>query len=73
VVVRLTFDIADRLGPAVMEPGDTIAILYGAPYPFVLKAMEDNFALIGDCYVQGIMGGELFQLNEAGRRRMRGR
>jgi hypothetical protein len=54
------------LGPQAMEVGDTVAILYGLKFPLVLQVIGDTFGLIGDCYVQGIMNGELVQANEDG-------
>jgi len=46
-------------GPSVMEIGDTLCILLGARVPFVLRKVEDHYILIGGCYVQGLMKGEV--------------
>jgi hypothetical protein len=61
-----------RLLPAETEAGDTVVVLDGARVPFVLRQtirglkprplreaiVLDEFTVIGDCYVHGIMLGE---------------
>jgi hypothetical protein len=58
--------------PAETEAGDTVVVLDGARVPFVLRQtirgleprplgeaiVRDEFTVIGDCYVHGIMLGE---------------
>jgi hypothetical protein len=49
------------LGPAVMKAGDVLYVLEGADVSFVLsKPMEtrDEFWLVGEAYVEGLMEGE---------------
>lgn len=47
------------LGPAAMEPGDVICVLFGAKVPFCLRAVGGEFyLLVGECYVHGMMKGE---------------
>ena len=46
------------LGPRNIEPGDVVCILVGAQVPFVLRASNDGYALLGECYCHGIMYGE---------------
>lgn len=46
--------------PAVSAPGDVIALLRGGRVPFVLRAGESGWRLVGPCYVYGIMEGEAF-------------
>ena len=51
------------IGPAAMEPGDSIYILAGGPLPFVLRPVRDarcidTFQLVGSCYVHGVMDGQ---------------
>jgi hypothetical protein len=51
------------IGPYNMKAQDIICILLGAKCPFVLrrwskKADEEQFKLVQDCYVHGIMRGE---------------
>ena len=51
------------IGPAAMEPGDSIYILAGGNVPYVLRpvpdaACFDTFELVGSCYVHGVMDGQ---------------
>ncbi|KAF9487339.1 hypothetical protein BDN71DRAFT_1478720 [Pleurotus eryngii] len=50
------------VGPLEMESGDVVCVLYGAMVPFVLRPINDGegnqYALIGECYCDGIMDGE---------------
>ncbi|KAI1384273.1 heterokaryon incompatibility protein-domain-containing protein [Hypoxylon trugodes] len=48
-------------GPDDMEPGDKVVLIAGADVPFILRRRGDHFAMVGECYVQGLMHGELFQ------------
>lgn len=48
------------LVPAETNPGNHIAILEGGNWPFVLRAQEQSWKLVGECYVHGIMNGEAF-------------
>jgi hypothetical protein len=61
--VSFTFETtAGLIGTAAPEAqeGDEIAILFGAPVPFVLRRDREHnhFLLIGECYVSSIMEGE---------------
>ena len=51
------------IGPTEVQPGDQIYILLGATIPHVLRPVASSkrpntFALVGGCYVQGVMHGE---------------
>jgi hypothetical protein len=46
------------LAPPEAKPGDIVAILVGAPVPLILRKRGDQYILIGECYVHGVMGGE---------------
>jgi hypothetical protein len=54
------------LGPHSVEVGDEVRILIGGSVPFILRRDRQNtfmkFLLIGDCYVQGIMDGEVMEM-----------
>lgn len=45
--------------PVITEPGDLILIVAGYCRPLVIRTVEENqYEIIGDCYVQGYMDGE---------------
>ena len=55
------------LGPPKAQVGDVVAVLHGAPTPFLLRPHKtkdvpdgtmQTWRLVGDCYVHGIMNGE---------------
>lgn len=46
------------LGPSGIEHGDLICILYGCRKPVVLRPLGKHFAVVGECYVHGLMFGE---------------
>jgi len=41
--------------------GDHIALLRGGSFPVVLREIGSSWGIIGECYVHGIMYGELYQ------------
>lgn len=47
------------LAPYGSGKGDRIGTLLGIKTPFVLREVEGGYQLIGACYVQGIMDGEV--------------
>lgn len=49
------------LGPASASIGDVVCVLQGGKVPYVLRADGDSFHFLGECYVDEIMRGELFQ------------
>jgi Heterokaryon incompatibility protein (HET) len=49
------------LGPYRSQLGDVVALLYGGDLCFVLRPKGDQYELIGDAYVHGVMHGELFE------------
>jgi hypothetical protein len=46
------------IGPDAMKEGDTIAILFGGSVPYVVRTVDQNHKLVGECYVVGLMSGE---------------
>ncbi|KAH7377533.1 heterokaryon incompatibility protein-domain-containing protein [Cadophora sp. MPI-SDFR-AT-0126] len=46
------------LGPGDMALGDVVCILGGTVMPIVVRPLEDQFGIVGDCYVNGVMDGE---------------
>ena len=55
------------LAVAATEPNDRICILVGCKTPLILRPQGDIFNLIGECYVHGIMRGEIAKDIEDGR------
>ena len=59
------------LAPAIVQPGDYIVVLAGAGTPLVLRSSGEDekgrkrYYIIGDCFVHGIMYGELFETFKA--------
>ncbi|KAM7187788.1 Heterokaryon incompatibility protein (HET) domain containing protein [Naviculisporaceae sp. PSN 640] len=54
------------IGPDDIQPDDTVAILYGARTPFVLRKSSQqggHWKLAGDCYIHGIMNGEALDMD----------
>ncbi|RSL73493.1 hypothetical protein CEP51_011755 [Fusarium floridanum] len=49
------------LGNPSTQPGDEVAILFGAPVPIVLREFKEGYVIIGTSYVHGIMDGEIIQ------------
>jgi hypothetical protein len=45
--------------PPLAEVGDIICLIDGAQTPFVLRRDADRLQLVGECYVHGIMDGEI--------------
>ncbi|KAH8650007.1 ankyrin and HET domain-containing protein [Xylariales sp. PMI_506] len=46
-------------GPGNVEQGDRLAILLGCRIPVVLRPSGTSFRLVGPCYINGVMHGEL--------------
>jgi hypothetical protein len=48
-------------GAETVRDGDSIAILRGCNLPTILRPSREGFELIGMCYLDGVMFGELFR------------
>lgn len=48
------------LVPESTHRGDRVAVLYGCGFPVVLRPSGNGFRYIGECYIHGLMNGELF-------------
>lgn len=46
------------IGPATLKPADVLVILRGCRVPVLLRPQQHQYALVGECYVDGIMYGE---------------
>ncbi|KAF5518512.1 Heterokaryon incompatibility protein 6, OR allele [Colletotrichum aenigma] len=58
---RLIGTTAGRIGlvPAAARAEDKIAVLRGCNTPMVLRGSENRWKVVGECYVHGIMRGEV--------------
>jgi hypothetical protein len=54
------------LVPKTAETGDVVCILFGCDTPVVLRPVGNDFLFVGECYVHGIMDGELIKEYEEG-------
>ena len=47
----------------LVQDGDFVAVIFGMHMPSLLRRVQgsDDFQLVGPCYVQGLMKGELKQ------------
>jgi hypothetical protein len=54
------------LAPEATKEGDSIALLKGGRLPFVLGKEGENWAVLGSCYIHGIMYGEGFDEKRCG-------
>ncbi|KAF2744285.1 heterokaryon incompatibility protein [Sporormia fimetaria CBS 119925] len=53
------------VGPTYMQPGDEVVVFCGAMIPYVVRrAGEGKWQLIGECYCDGIMDGEIVGIRE---------
>ena len=49
------------LGPAEFRSGDLVCLLAGGAIPWVIRQDGDDYILIEECYVHGVMDGEVMQ------------
>jgi hypothetical protein len=49
------------LAPEEVEVNDVVAILFGCKFPVILRPSGQNYVYIGECYVDGLMDGEILQ------------
>ncbi|KAL6791065.1 HET domain-containing protein [Trichoderma sp. SZMC 28012] len=54
------------LGPAVMEKGDVVCVLFGGKLPFCLRPVGKQYLLVGECYTHGLMEGEALDMMTRG-------
>jgi hypothetical protein len=54
------------LAPWGTVEGDMVFVAVGADVPYILRACEDGYELVGECYVQGIMDGEAMGMDWIG-------
>ncbi|EME40240.1 hypothetical protein DOTSEDRAFT_74892 [Dothistroma septosporum NZE10] len=62
-----TMDGQIGIGPIRSRPGDSVVVLQGGLFPFVLRGKQDGQSeLIGYCYVHGVMDGEAVEKLDRG-------
>lgn len=44
------------------QPGDVLAVVFGCSVPLLLRRKGDTFQIIAECYIQGMMKGEIVDL-----------
>ena len=49
------------LGPAEVQKGNHVVVLFGGSVPFILSQNQDSYHLVGECYTRGIMDGEVLR------------
>ncbi|KAI9730858.1 MAG: hypothetical protein M1834_005576 [Cirrosporium novae-zelandiae] len=49
------------IGSSRMQPGDLICVFLGGCVPWVIRKEGKEYALIGECYVDGFMDGEAME------------
>ncbi|KAF4637867.1 hypothetical protein G7Y89_g217 [Cudoniella acicularis] len=54
-------------GRSTVKKGDIVTVILGCDVLLILRSAGSNFELIGDCYVDGIMGGEAIKDFEDGK------
>lgn len=60
--IAVTDDRRFGIGPGTASLGDSIYVLMGSHFPFVLRALKEGreHQIIGPCYCTGLMDGEAF-------------
>jgi hypothetical protein len=66
---RLFMTTKGYLGSAPISTklGDKVCVLLGGATPFVVRPEGDCYKLVGECYVQGLMDGEVMHALKQGR------
>ena len=63
--VNRTFFISQQgymgMGPAATEEGDVIVVALGCDVPLMLRKESDHYLLVGECFVWGMMDGEVMR------------
>jgi len=42
----------------MMRKGDLICVLFGSKVPFMMRKVDDDFILLGECFFLGLIDGE---------------
>ncbi|MCJ1251893.1 hypothetical protein MMC30_009131 [Trapelia coarctata] len=60
----LTEDRYMGLAPLDTTEGDRICVILGCSVPFIVRPTVDGWILIGECYVHGLMDGEVMGMED---------
>lgn len=65
----VTHDGFVGMGPESAQEGDHVAVLHGSRVPYVLRhePSKDEYRFVDECYVQGMMQGEIVEDQGAGK------
>jgi hypothetical protein len=55
------------IGPPTLKEGDVCCVLFGAKVPFILRRLDSQHLLVGECYIHGIMRGEVLKWCQSGK------
>lgn len=55
------------LGPGATRAGDLCCIIFGSPVPLILRHADENYQLVGEAYVHGVMNGEAVEQLDQGK------
>ena len=58
------------LVPAAARCGDVVAVLMGCDTPLVLRRRDGEYEVVGECYVHGIMHGEVIDMVTDGKQKI---
>jgi len=47
--------------PFCSQPGDKVTVIEGQDTPFVIRPVGGVYRLIGECYIHGVMGGQIME------------
>jgi hypothetical protein len=50
------------MGPRLLEKGDVICVMLGCNVPLLLRNCGDHYILVGECFVWGLMDGEVMRM-----------
>jgi hypothetical protein len=53
--------------PENVQRGDVVAVLLGCNFPVLIRQCGRYFRVLGECYVHGLMDGQVFGLEKSGK------
>ena len=58
------------IGPSASKVGDSVALLSSGGVPYIIRRDGDNWLMVGESHVHGVMSGEAIEDYLVGRLRM---